>query len=90
MKSIIQELWYGNIIPMEHSVEGNVHTKKLIADMDKRRDKLCESLTEAQKILLAEYDNAVNEMYAEIEKGAFVYGFRLGGKFVAKTFDTDI
>ena len=90
MANILEELWYGNIIPMGHSVGGNAHTKKLITNMDKHRDKLSETLNDSQKALLAEYDNAVNEMYAEIEKDAFMYGFRLGGRLVSDTFRNDI
>lgn len=89
MKNILEELWYGNIIPMEHSVGGNSHIKKLISLMGKNREKLSETLNDSQKELLARYDDAVNEMYAEIEKNAFIYGFRLGIRIVAETFDND-
>lgn len=45
-------------------------------------------MTDSQKEFLAK-DDAVNEMYCEIEKEAFVYTFRLGGKIVLETFVTD-
>ncbi len=89
MKNMLEELWYGNIIPMEHSVGGNAHIKKLINFMGKNREKFSETLNDSQKELLARYDDAVNEMYAEIEKNAFIYGFRLGIRIVAETFDND-
>ena len=38
---------------------------------------------------LAKYDDAVNEMYCEIEKEAFVYAFRLGGNIMLETIDLD-
>lgn len=90
MKNILEELWYGNIIPMEHSVGGNAYIKKLINLMGKNREKFSETLNDSQKELLAKYDDAVNEMYAEIEKDAFIYGFRLGGRLVSDTFRNDI
>ncbi|MBP1549568.1 MAG: hypothetical protein J6A05_06145 [Oscillospiraceae bacterium] len=90
MKNILEELWYGNIIPMEHSVGGNAHIKNLINLMSKNREKLSETLNDSQKELLARYDDAVNEMYAEIEKNAFIYGFRLGGKIVSDIFRNDV
>ncbi len=90
MKNILEELWYGNIIPMEHSVDGNAHIKKLISLMGKNRENLSRTLNDSQKELLAKYDDAVNEMYAEIEKDAFMYGFRLGGRLVSDTFRNDI
>jgi len=85
MKNILEELWYGNIIPMEHSVGGNVHIKKLINLMGKNRENLSGTLNDSQKELLAKYDDAVNEMYSEIEKDAFMYGFRLSGKIMQET-----
>ena len=85
MKNILEELWYGNIIPMERSVGGNAHIKKLINLMGKNREKLSETLNDSQKELLAKYDDAVNEMYSEIEKDAFIYGFKLGGRLMQET-----
>ncbi len=90
MANILEKLWYGNITPMEHSVEGNVHIKKLGALMCKSRDSLTKVLTDSQKELLAKYDDAVNEMYSEIEKEAFIYGFRLSGRLISETFSNDI
>ena len=90
MKSILEELWYGNIIPMEHSIGGNAHIKKLINLMGKNRENLSGTLNDSQNELLAKYDDAVNEMYGEIEKDAFIYGFRLGGRLVSDTFRNDI
>lgn len=90
MKNILEELWYGNIIPMEHSIVGNARIKKLISLMDKNREMFSETLNDSQKELLAKYDDAVNEMYNEIEKDAFIYGFRLGGRLVSDTFRNDI
>ncbi len=90
MKNILEELWYGNIIPMEHSIGCNAHIKKLINLMGKNRENLSGTLNDSQKELIAKYDDAVNEMYAEIEKDAFIYGFRLGGRLVSDTFRNDI
>lgn len=90
MKNIFEELWYGNIIPMEHSVGGNAHIKKLINLMGKNREKFSETLNDSQKELVAKYDDAVNEMYAEIEKDAFMYGFRFASRIVSDTLINDI
>ena len=90
MKNILEELWYGNIIPMEHSIGGNAHIKKLINLMGKNRENLSGTLNDSQKDLLAKYDDAVNEMYAEIEKDAFMYGFRLASRIVSDTLINDI
>ncbi len=75
---------------MEHSIGGNAYIKKLISLMDKNREMFSETLNDSQKELLAKYDDAVNEMYSEIEKEAFIYGFRFGSRIVSDTFRNDI
>ncbi len=90
MANILEELWYRNIIPMEHTVEGNVHIKNLGALICKSRDSLAKSLTDTLKALLVKYDKAVNEMYSEIEKETFIYGFKLSGRLVYETFRNNI
>ena len=75
---ILEELWYGNINPLEDSTDGNTEVKKLLSLVGCNRDKLCETMTEQQKADLAKYDDSVNEMYGIIEQEVFKYGFRLG------------
>lgn len=82
MNRILEELWYGNIIPMEHSVGRKSQIKTLINLMGGNRDALETTLTESQKELLTKYDDSVNEMYGSIEKEAFFYGFSLGGRIM--------
>lgn len=90
MRSILEELWYGNIIPMEHSVGKNTSIKNLIGLMGKNRDTLEATLTESQKEILIKYDDVVNEMYGNIEKEAFFYGFSLGGRIMIEVLTGQI
>ena len=82
MRTLLEELWYGNIYPQEQSTKNNREVKELISLMGKNREELSESLTNEQKITLEKYDDCVNEMYSIIEREAFVFGFRLGGRLV--------
>ena len=86
---ILEELWYGNINPLEDSTAGNAEVKKLLNLVGRNRDKLCEDMTEQQKANLAKYDDSVNEMYGIIEQEAFKYGFRLGGKIMFETLSNE-
>lgn len=79
---ILEELWYGNINPLEDSTDGNTEVKKLLNHVGRNRDKLCEGMTEQQKSDLAKYDDCVNEMYGIIEQEVFKYGFRLGARIM--------
>ena len=40
---ILEELWYGNINPLEDSTDGNTEVKKLLSLVGRNRDKLCNS-----------------------------------------------
>ena len=84
---LLEELWYGNINPLEDSTDGNAEVKKLLALVERNRDKLCEGMTELQKADLAKYDDSVNEMYGIIEQEVFKYGFRLGVRIMLEAVD---
>ena len=80
MRTLLEELWYGNIYPQEQSTKNNRVVKELISLMGKNREELSATFTDKQKATLEKYDDCVNEMYSIIERDAFAYGFRLGGK----------
>ena len=82
---ILEELWYGNINPLEQSTDSNAEVKKLLSLVGRKRDKLCEGMTEQQKADLAKYDDCVNEMYGIIEQEVFIHGFRLGARIMLET-----
>ena len=80
MGTLLEELWYGNIYPQEQSTKNNREVKELISLMGKNREDLSVAFTDEQKVTLEKYDDCVNEMYGIIEREAFAYGFRLGGR----------
>lgn len=82
MRTLLEELWYGNVYPQEQSTEHNSEIKELISLMGKNRDLLSSALTAEQNLTLEKYDDCINEMNSIIEKEVFAYGFRLGGKLI--------
>ena len=82
MRTLLEELWYGNIYPQEQSTKNNREVKELISLMGKNREELSATFTNEQKVTLEKYDDCVNEMYSIIEREAFTYGFRLGGRLM--------
>ena len=82
MRTLLEELWYGNVYPQEQSTEHNSEIKELISLMGKNRDILSSALTAEQNLTLEKYDNCLNEMNSIIEKEVFAYGFRLGGRLM--------
>ena len=82
MRTLLEELWYGNVYPQEQSTEHNSEIKELISLMGKNREILSSALTAEQNLSLEKYDDCINEMNSIIEKEVFAYGFRLGGRLI--------
>ena len=83
--SILEELWYGNIDPMEAVGSGGSRYKELMGLMARNREKIAATLTEEMCEVLETYDENIREMDAISEKAAFIYGFRLGMRLAAES-----
>ena len=73
----LEDLWYGNIRPVETYIEGNVDYKNLLRLVSKNRDTLENELSTKQLELFEKYTASVNEMNSISEAAAFKYGFTL-------------
>ena len=65
MKSILEELFYGNVCP-------NTDCRS--------KDKETKELTDKQKEILEKFDDCYNELTDINEREIFVYAFRLGAR----------
>ena len=73
----LENLWYGNIRPVEQFVEDNAEYRNLLRLVGNNREKLEASLTPEQAELFEKYYTAANEMNSVSETAAFQYGFTL-------------
>ena len=81
---ILDNLWFGEVHPVEDFLEGNVEYKKLLHIVVKDRDKVSEGLSHEQAEWLEKYDSAIKEMNAVAETEAFKYGFSLAVKMLTE------
>ena len=86
MDKILEELWYGNIDPMEAVGSGGPQYKELMA---RNREKIAAQLDEEMQEVLETYDDNIREMDAIAEKEAFAYGFRLGVRLAVAGLSDD-
>ena len=86
MRSILNELWYGNVSPFEQCTRGNKRLKELLKLVARNREDLDGTLTEKQKETLEKFEDCMNEMHSITERDAFSYGFRLGVQLMAESF----
>ena len=76
---ILEELWYGNIDPMEmNNIQNNPKYQSALRLVNNNYDRLQEGLTDKQKQLLMRYAESRNEFSGITELDAFKTGFRLG------------
>ena len=80
---ILEELWYGNISPMEIShIKSKTDYKEALRLVNSNYDRLQEGLTDKQKQLLMRYAESRNEFSGITELDAFKTGFKLGAGLV--------
>ena len=80
MKSILEELWYGNICPETDKRSNSEEMKQLMKYMARHHDNLIETMTDEKKEILEKFDDCWNEYVSLSEKSIFVYAFKLGAR----------
>ena len=73
----IENLWYGNIRPVEEFVDGNAEYRNLLRLVSKNRENFEATLSSKQAELFKKFYTATNEMNSTSEAAAFKYGFDL-------------
>ena len=80
MRSIIEDLWYGNISPSTEQREEKKETKELRGYIADHHDNLQATLTDKQKEILEKFEDCYAELTDINEREIFVYAFRLGAR----------
>lgn len=79
---LLENLWYGNVHPVEEFLERNKEYKNLLRIAAKDQERLNDALSPEQAELFEKYASAIREMNATAEIEAFSCGFRLGVKLM--------
>ena len=82
MRSILEELWYGNIYPSDGCRKITKETKELMKHIAEYHDHLYTTLNEKQKETMEKFDDYYAELTEINEREIFVYAFRLGAKMM--------
>ena len=86
MESIIEELYYGNITPSEHSYCKTGEYAHILQLVARNEEKLTETLTEAQKETFKKFKDGTSELNGMTEVTDFTLGFKLGLRLTAEAF----
>ena len=82
MRSILEELFYGNICPNTDCRSHDKETKQLMGYIADHHDNLLFTLNDQQKTLLEKFDDCYNELIDINEREIFAYAFNLGAKLM--------
>jgi hypothetical protein len=80
MRSIINELWYGNVIPQEDSRTNTKAMKELLGYMSRHHEDLEKSFSDEQKAIFKKFHDCWSEYMTLGEAAIFEYAFKLGAR----------
>lgn len=81
MSLLLEQWWHGNLEPQTKCHSKTPQREKLVQHTLQTYKCLTNALSDEQKTLLAEFENAVDAL-TEIEtKEIFIYAFKLGAQF---------
>ena len=78
MRSILEELFYGNICPNTDCRSHDKEAKQLMGYIADHHDNLLSTLNDQQKEILEKFDDCYNELTDINEREIFSYAFKLG------------
>ena len=82
MRSILEELFYGNICPSTDCRHRDKETKQLMGYIADHHDNLLSTLNDQQKEILEKFDDCYNELTDINEREIFLYAFKLGARIM--------
>ena len=82
MRSVINELWHGTIIPQEDSRNNSPEMKELMEYMARHHDDLLKTMPDEQKEIFEKFDDCWSEYMSLAEAAIFEYAFKLGARLM--------
>ena len=90
MSNILEELWYGNIVPCDDALQNNERSKELLRLAVRHQNDLSATLGEKQYEVFEKYNDCLNEMSDVGKKEVFAYGFRLGARIADEVLGREV
>ena len=89
MKSVLEELFYGNLCPNTDCRSKEKEVKELMGYIADHHDTLIAQLNEKQKEIFEKFDDCWNELTDINEREIFVYAFKLGARIVIEVLSSN-
>ena len=88
MQSIIEELYYGNVLPFERRMPKSGEYSHIMKLLTRNEEELLKTLTEAQKEIFEKFKANQAELNGIDEVTSFAIGFKIGLRLAAEAFVT--
>ncbi len=89
MKSVLEELFYGNLCPNTDCRSKEKEVKELMAYIADHHDALIAQLNEKQKEIFEKFDDCWDELTDINEREIFVYAFKLGARIAIEVLSSN-
>ena len=89
MRSILEELFYGNVCPNTDCRSKDKETKELIGYIADHHSALNETLTDKQKEIFEKFTDCYDELSDINEREIFVYAFQFGMRIAIESLSAD-
>lgn len=80
--NILEEMWYGNVDPVEYDAAPTQKYKEAIRLVGRNEEKLLATMTDAQKDLFTRFIDSQREYHTLAECLLFQNSFRLGARIM--------
>ena len=84
MRSVIEELWHGNLVPQESGRINSAEMRELLEYISKHHEDLEKTLTDEQKEIFEKLHDCWSEYAGYAEEAVFEYAFRLGARMAVE------
>ena len=89
MNNILEDLWYGNISPAEHSFAQDSEYAHLLLLVEQNSKKLNATLNPEEKVTFVNFKECSLELSELEERAAFNKGFSLGVRLMLAALSND-
>ncbi len=87
MRKVLEDFYYGNIIPCEKRMAANSNLRRAASDATRCESQLAKVLSEKDWTLLTDLVQAQQEIDSITAAENFIQGFRLGVRMMAECMD---
>jgi len=87
MRKILEDFYYGNIIPCEKRMTVNSNLRRAVSTAARCESQLAGMLSEEERTLLTDLLKAQQEIDGVTAAENFIQGFRLGVRMMAECMD---